>query len=214
MAPLRLPKAVRPDRDSNPEPDGSPSESSECPTVSVAHQTVSVSVGQVAATGATGTVSSLVSDSALLPSSVKSTFTLDGLAVVGRGQRVGAACCSRDVAARPEPLVGVAGRFRPSVSMMFVVPAVSVMPTCAAPVIPGLPVAESSAESLSVMVPVKSMVLGVASPALPVTSIRQRMVIVSLLSAAASSVMAMSRLAWVSPAGTVIMASAPEMKLT
>ena len=67
--------------------------------------------------------------------------------------------------------------------MMFAVPAVSVMPTCAAPVIPGLPVAESSAESLSVMVPVKFMVAGVASPLLPpVGSLSQRMVIVSLLS--------------------------------
>ena len=98
--------------------------------------------------------------------------------------------------------------------MMFVVPAVSVMPTCAGPVIPGLPVAESSAESLSVMVPVKSMVAGVASPLPPLGSFSQCMVIVSLLSAAASSVMVMSRLAWVSPAGTVIRASPPERKFS
>ena len=46
------------------------------------------------------------------------------------------------------------------------------------------------------MVPVKFMVAGVASPLLPpVGSLSQRMVIVSLLSVAVSSVMAMSRVA-------------------
>ena len=68
--------------------------------------------------------------------------------------------------------------------------------------------------SLSVMVPVKFMTSGVASPLPPVGSISQCMVIVSLLSAAASSVMVMSRLAWVSPAGTVMLFWVPDIKFT
>ena len=73
---------------------------------------------------------------------------------------------------------------------------------------------ELSVLSLSVMAPVKFMMLGVASPFPLLGSLSQRMVIVSLLSAAASSVMVMSRLAWVSPAGTVMRASPPERKFS
>ena len=71
---------------------------------------------------------------------------LDGLAQVGVDQGVGARILAGDVllvrAVHPDPLVRVGGQLvSPSASVMPVVTAVSVWPTCAVPVMVGAPIA-------------------------------------------------------------------------
>ena len=140
---------------------------------------------------------------------------LDGLAVVGRGQRVGAACCSRDVAARPEPLVGVAGGGQavgvhdvrgPSRQRHADLRGAGDSRLAGGGVVGGVVVGDGAGEvyggggGISV----------VAAGGVVIPTYGDRLAALC----GVSSVMVMSRLAWVSPAGTVIRASPPEMKLT
>ena len=103
---------------------------------------------------------------------------LDRRALVRRHQRVGACCRLGDVrlgvvSGHPDPLVRVDGVVSPSSSMMAVVSAVSVCPTCAVPVIVGAPVARvlAAASTVSVAALVSLSALPASSVKLTVTLI-------------------------------------------